>query len=315
MSRSREEEWQLFLRWLAVGEVQDAVAFGFFMMLAEWGREPVRGQALEHIMGVSSTFRLPEPVVSAAIGRPFVLGQRVSPSFAAYLDRKYHKVVSLVDFLAATGSTGSAEHIVKACETFAREDRRQWLKVAGEQKAEIVENRLLARPRFAHCALAAEFGAFVGYSCVRMAWRCSGEGGRAQRVRVLSHESDAVHVVVARHVVFQALLSDRVEVIPGMAHDSVRRLAEEWGEQAIGFTFLDHRGTRFHSELTHLERLRVLAPLGQILADNTLKPGAPVLLWLLSNCQERHPVAASWSVPEFASDICEDWMTVTECRP
>lgn len=308
MSRSGEEEWKLFGVWLATGDAPDAVAFGFFMMLAEWDRKPVRGELLEQAMFASSTLRLPQPITTPASVR-----QRVSPSYAAYLDRKYHKIVSLVDFLVATGAVGSAERIVRACETFAREDRRQWLKVAGDEKAEIVESRLYARPTAAHCALVAEFGAFVGYSCVRMAWRS--KESPAGAARILSHESDAVHVVVARHVVFQALLSSWVEVVPGMAHDSVRRLADEWGERAVGFTFMDHRGTRFHAELAHLERLRVFAPGSQILADNTLKPGAPALLWLFSRSPGRHPVAMSWSVSEFASDTCEDWMTVSDCQP
>ena len=45
------------------------------------------------------------------------------------------------------------------------------------------------------------------------------------------------------------------------------------------FAFFDHRGTRFHSDMVHLQRTEALR--GRILADNTLKPGAPEFLWLL----------------------------------
>ena len=45
----------------------------------------------------------------------------------------------------------------------------------------------------------------------------------------MSLESDAVHVLVARHVVALAGLSHCVEIMPGMAHDALDRLVEDWG--------------------------------------------------------------------------------------
>ena len=45
----------------------------------------------------------------------------------------------------------------------------------------------------------------------------------------MSLESDAGHVLVARHVVALAGLSHRVEIMPGMAHDVLDRLVEDWG--------------------------------------------------------------------------------------
>ena len=40
-----------------------------------------------------------------------------------------------MDFMAATG-TCSAKGVVEACEAFASSGQRQWLKVAGEAKAQ-----------------------------------------------------------------------------------------------------------------------------------------------------------------------------------
>jgi len=200
-----------------------------------------------------------------------------------------------------------AEAVVAACEVFATGSARQWLKVAGDAKAELVDCRLHARPA-PDRGVVAEFGSFVGYSCVRMAWRSGGE------TRVLSLESDVIHVLVARHVAREARCSPAVEVVPGMAHDSVRRIPDDWGGGPATFAFMDHRGTRFHVELGHLERLRALAPEAKFLADNTLKPGAPVNLWHFDHCGHRHS-ATSWSLPEFAAESCEDWMTASDCRP
>lgn len=301
-----EAQWELFGRWVARAAVlPDSVAFCFLLMLADWGRRPARSEWLLSVMAHSDTLRLPEPVAGGlqSTRRHAV---RVNPGFRAYIDKKYHKIVSVVDFIASLGAVG-AEAVVLACEVFAGGSRRQWLKVAGGDKADLVDDRLRARPG-PDRGIVAEFGSFVGYSCVRMAWRSSGE------TRVWSLESDAIHVLVARHVIGVAQHSQIVEVVPGMAHDSVRRISEDWGCSSASFVFMDHRGTRFHRELLHLERLHAMAPGVKFLADNTLKPGAPVNLWHFLHCPSRHP-AVSWSLPEFESDSCEDWMSASDCRP
>lgn len=282
----------------------DSVACGFLLMQAEWERHPVRGQSLEAMMARSETLRVPEPIAGFW---PGALGQaRVDPGFRAYIDRKYHKIILVADLLAAVGAE-SAEAVAAACEDFAAGGARQWLKVAGAAKAELVDARLQSRPAIGH-GVVAEYGSFVGYSCTRMAWRSGGEA------RVLSLESDAVHVLVARHVVARARRSAEVELLPGMAHDTTARLPEDWGGDAVAFAFMDHRGTRFHEELAQLERLRALAPAARFLADNALKPGAPELLWHFEHCRARH-AATSWSLPEFISESCEDWMSASDYHP
>jgi len=164
-------------------------------MLADWGRRPVHCEWLLSIMAHSDTLRLPEPIAGG-----FQFGAnpatRVNPGFTAYIEKKYHKIVSVVDFIASAGATG-AETVVRACEVFAAGSARQWLKVAGGDKADLVDSRLRARP-CPERGVVVEFGAFVGYSCVRMAWRSGG------KTRILSVESDAIHVLIARHVVSQA---------------------------------------------------------------------------------------------------------------
>mmetsp|Transcript_15026 Transcript_15026/g.28194 ORF Transcript_15026/g.28194 Transcript_15026/m.28194 type:complete len:233 (-) Transcript_15026:7-705(-) len=224
---------------------------------------------------------------------------RTDAGFEAFLHRRYHKLVSLLDFMAATG-TCTAEAVVDACELFAQGGQRQWLKVAGEAKAQVIDSYL----RLRHApdqAIVAEFGSFVGYSCVRMA-------SHAGCARIISLESDAVHVLVARHIIDLSGLSGRAEIWPGLAHDVLDRLVEDWGSGGTDFAFMDHRGTRFDAELVHLQRIQALR--GRVLADNTLKPGAPAFLWLLykGDCD----VAVSWSLPEFLTQICEDWMTCVE---
>eukprot|EP00933_Yihiella_yeosuensis_P069067 TRINITY_DN7520_c1_g2_i1.p1 TRINITY_DN7520_c1_g2~~TRINITY_DN7520_c1_g2_i1.p1 ORF type:complete len:274 (+),score=39.29 TRINITY_DN7520_c1_g2_i1:1083-1904(+) len=272
-------------------------------MLESWGRRSESEQKLIALMRRSEHLRLP-PLIFGDLNE-----KRVDPAFRAYLDRRYHKIVLLVDFIASTGAVG-AEAVVEACELFASGSARQWLKVAGDEKAELIDACLKNRTHPERSVIA-EFGSFVGYSCVRMAWK----GG--PETRVVSIESDAVHVLVARHIAVVARQSFAVEIVPGMAHDVSLRLIEEWGGGGVGFTFMDHRGTRFHEELAQLEKTNVLhAPGSCFLADNTLKPGAPVLLWHLLHATPslRHATATSWSLREFVTDTCEDWMTLSYLR-
>eukprot|EP00441_Pelagodinium_beii_P013570 CAMPEP_0197690670 /NCGR_PEP_ID=MMETSP1338-20131121/108677_1 /TAXON_ID=43686 ORGANISM="Pelagodinium beii, Strain RCC1491" /NCGR_SAMPLE_ID=MMETSP1338 /ASSEMBLY_ACC=CAM_ASM_000754 /LENGTH=184 /DNA_ID=CAMNT_0043273141 /DNA_START=91 /DNA_END=641 /DNA_ORIENTATION=- len=184
------------------------------MMLASWQRIPLAEMRVQTAMAQSGTLRLPDAVSALSYSR-------VDPGFRMYLDRRYHKVVQLVDFLAAADIAGTAA-VVEACEVFASGGSRQWLKVAGAEKAEIIDRCLDEMPRPEE-SVVAEFGAFVGYSAVRMA------GGAGH---VVSFESDAVHVLVARHLIFRARQTS--EVLPGMAHDMIPRLAEDWGAGGLG---------------------------------------------------------------------------------
>lgn len=234
-------------------------------MMASWERKSTSELHLQIAMARSDNLRLPESLS----GAPSRISHRIDPSFRSFLDRRYHKVVLLIDFIASNGAVG-AEAVIEACEIFATGSARQWLKVAGDAKAEVINACLDRRPPVEFTVIA-EFGAFVGYSCVRMAWR----GGPG--TRVVSLESDAVHVLVARYVAVEARYSHAAEIVPGMAHDTAPRLIEEWGCGGIGFVFMDHRGTRFHVDLQQLEEMQLAhIPGCQLLADNTLKPGIMV---------------------------------------
>ena len=61
-------------------------------------------------------------------------------SVQAFLHGRYHKVVRLLDFMTARANNElgpkRVERIVETCEAFASQSQRQWLKVAGEAKAQ-----------------------------------------------------------------------------------------------------------------------------------------------------------------------------------
>jgi len=221
------------------------------------------------------------------------------------------KIAQLVDEVETTVPAGHAEGILTACELFAQH-RGQWLKVAGREKAEILESGLQARPLQDEEAIA-EFGVFVGYTAVRL--------GRAvatsrQSFGVTSLEVSPLHVCVARHVLDIGELAHIAEVKAGQAKDALPCIAEELGARAVGFSFMDHRGTIFHKDFALMQRFCLMARRMKFTADNTLNPGSPVFLWerLPQHCLESATATTPWALTEFLSDH-EDWTAVTDCKP
>merc|ERR1711979_167362 len=75
---------------------------------------------------------------------------------------------------------------------------------------------------------------------------------------------------------------------------------------------MDHKGTRFHEDFAELAALGLPAPAGEVLADNTLNPGSPYLLWNLTRGGLPFTIAL-WSLCEFAhTPPVEDWQCLSD---
>lgn len=218
----------------------------------------------------------------------------------------YKKLASLLDFVEVHSAGGGAAPILRAIESFGS-GVGQWLKVAADRKAELVD-AAMGRRRCWRSDACVELGTFVGYTALRLARWVSGPGPAPGRG--VSLEVDAVHALLTRHHLGLARLAGAVDVWVGQALDLVPRLAEELGAPSLGLVFMDHRGTRFHSDLARLERHGTPLPGMTHVCDNVLKPGAPLCLWLAAHRPRGFP-ATSWSMNEFAHWNSEDWMLVS----
>merc|ERR1712187_119388 len=92
----------------------------------------------------------------------------------------------------------------------------------------------------------------------------------------------------------------------GQALDLIPRLPEEFGAESLCLAFMDHRGTKFHSDLFRLQKHQAMAPGAIHICDNTLKPGAPLCMWLMAKDPFKSE-AVNWSLNEFAHWNSEDW--------
>lgn len=193
--------------------------------------------------------------------------------------------------------SGDVDACMQAVEQFA-ESRSLWLKITAWEKAVVVhEVARLNRPQ-----LVLEIGAYIGYSAMNLARAVRAHGGR-----VASIEVDPVHVCIVRNMVEYAGLTDNVDVWTGYCYDVIPHILEKYGPRSIGMVFMDQKGTRFHTDLGLLEELDLLADGAVVLADNVLKPGAPMYIWHLATGPYHDCTAVS--VREFLLQS-EDWMVL-----
>merc|ERR1712224_426261 len=100
-----------------------------------------------------------------------------------------------------------------------------------------------------------------------------------------------------------------------MVRDVVPVICETFGRHALGFVFMDQKGTTFHNDLALLDRLGAWPCGACLVADNVLRPGAPVFNWVLAyEGLVLEPMF--WSLPEFLEekDGVEDWMAIAHVR-
>jgi len=216
----------------------------------------------------------------------------------------------------------SAEWVLKEIDKFSQ-GLGKWLKVAGDDKSEILRHTIISRPMTEHKTMV-EFGAFVGYTSCRLARQVEilyakgyadgsvlFDDSRLQGApRITTMEIDPVHACIARHVTDISRLSHITEVWIGQVKDLIPRLGEEYGESSLNMVFMDQRGTTFHEDLSQLEQLNLMFPGCRLVADNTVKPGAPVYSW---HCNwSKSYDTTFYSLHEFLESTIEDWQCVCD---
>jgi len=203
-------------------------------------------------------------------------------------------------------STYNPTNVLRAIERFVVVGQR-WLKIAGGVKADLLE-AAIRHTSFQSSNVCAELGSFVGYTSTRLGLRLLGHCQHSPRVTSL--EFDIVHVCISRHISNIATLAHVTETWAGHVPLITPRLAEVFGERSIGFTFMDHKGTRFHEDHHHLDKLSLLAASSCTICDNVVHPGAPEYVW-----GAKHSfMHTCYSLPEFAQQDLEDWQAVHMAR-
>lgn len=320
------ELWRFFERWLSGHPATDVLDFGVMLPSCEarrdtlqeravWGYlcllAPLRRDMQEIVAGVTGHERNP----AAYIDRERVSSDLPGAQVARHGGHAQHKLAMLVQHVEAVVSRGPnvANDVLNAIVDFSMKKFNYWLKVAADVKATLI-NYAVDHAGDARHRVRMELGAYVGYSSLRLAGAAKSCPVVLEGWRVKSLEVDPLHVCVARHMLNLGERAGLAEVATGQVKDLLPKMIEEFGHFSIGLIFMDHRGTRFHEELSLLERERLLASQADIICDNVLHPGAPIYLWEETRGGSRE--AKVWSLPEFGGEGCiEDWMAHQRYEP
>ncbi|CAE7350912.1 Comt [Symbiodinium natans] len=218
---------------------------------------------------------------------------------------RYQKLGRLLHFVSARAREGDADAVLRSIEDFVGDANQRWLKVAGGAKSEVVAAALdAAALREGEVAL--EMGCFVGYTAIRLGHLVSER--HLSKPGLVSTEMEALHLCISRHHVDLAQLSTVAEVWAGHIPWATPRYVEQFGDRSVPFTFMDHKGTRFHEDFRDCRISGVLCPNSLLLCDNVLKPGAPVHLW--RHHRTASPGARLFSLTEFREPDMEDWQSL-----
>jgi len=226
---------------------------------------------------------------------------------------RYRKLLAVLKHIESELVHGCSVSFVEAAERFAMHSEGAWLKVAGGEKAEVLQGLARQLPSSGGCNVV-EFGTFIGYTAIRVGGLMREQCQLTKKqwaTGVLTVEADPVHVLLSRHFLDLVKQSAFVEVLPGVVRDAMPAIGEAFGTSAAALVFMDQSGSTFHMDSLRLEQLSLLQANAEVVADNVLRPGAPVYVWAVAT-KPLTTKAMYWSLPEFLEESAgvEDWMSV-----
>ncbi|CAL1144507.1 unnamed protein product [Cladocopium goreaui] len=248
------------------------------------------------------------PLVDAPLPTMPAPGPLRAPKIFVRAGQPYAKELRLLQHVMQKAPQGDPAAICEAIENFGDEilvrgKARLWLKIAGGIKTDVLTAAIKGGPLTSgdlQCSVL-EIGAYCGYSSTRMALALPG-------VHIASMEVDPVHMIIARNVVLHGGLAGTIDVWTGHSKDLLPRILKRYGgELKFGAVFMDQKGSRYQEDMLKMESENLLHPGAVVVADNVLKPGAPLFLYQIMNGGRYN--AQIVSLDEFAMPS-EDWMSI-----
>ncbi|PHH59523.1 hypothetical protein CDD81_2885 [Ophiocordyceps australis] len=162
----------------------------------------------------------------------------------------------------------SPSTVLSAIDEFAQ--TQEFLMNVGKYKGFIVAQYIAShRPK-----LMVELGGYIGYSAIMFGAAARLAGGE----QYLSLEIKPAFAAVARSLIALAGLHDFVHVLTGPCNESLRKLTLATPRRAIDLLFIDHQKSAYLRHLLLCEELSLILPGTSIIADNVIRPGAPLYL-------------------------------------
>merc|ERR1712070_312469 len=157
--------------------VFDAASFGLLLMDSAYSKQDSNEASILAMIQRSSAFDDLKAIFSWCIGRQENLILASLPDYAMRFDvrtcpgsghtRGTHAKLSLLVVDMIESGAEDAPTVLEAVRQHSY-GVGQWLKVAGGNKANLIESALRSRPAQRHGEIALEFGVFVGYTTIRL---------------------------------------------------------------------------------------------------------------------------------------------------
>jgi predicted O-methyltransferase YrrM len=175
---------------------------------------------------------------------------------------------ALEKYVIARARPGDVDDAIRVIDHFGR--HVSFLINVGDEKGKILDSAVeRTQPR-----RLLELGTYCGYSALRRARVMPREA------RLYSVEFNAANAEIARRILAQAGVEDRVTVIVGTLGDggeTIRTLKREHNfvPESLDLVFIDHDKNAYLSDLELIIDAGWLHPGSVVVADNILVPGAP----------------------------------------
>lgn len=248
-----------------------------------------------------------------ACGSSVLSGAHSPPQISTdlHIALPHEKELRLLEHVVSSTWPADAALVCEEIERFAEDvlaSDEQWLKVAGGEKTGVlcaaVESALRRTAPSGMCSVL-EVGTYCGYSSIRLAsmlMKMSPPG------KVVTLEVVPLHAAIARCLAMHAGCAHIIDVWTGHSEDVLPSLHQRYNGSPPGFAavFMDQRGSRYVMDLEMLLQLSLLRAGAVVVADNVLKPGAPLYLWRTVHGGDFQTEIAT--LQEFAMPV-EDWMS------
>jgi len=171
--------------------------------------------------------------------------------------------VRLINYVFEHATEGDPESVVRTIDEFAH--NKHWMMNVGDRKGSILDEEVKKHaPK-----VMLEFGAYCGYSAVRIA-RLLPEDAKLYSIEYNPH-----YAAIATKIIEHAGLQHKVKVIVGTVEEKLGTLKAKYGVEKVDMIFIDHWKIFYLPDIKRVEAAKLLRKGTVVVADNIITPGAP----------------------------------------
>ncbi|KAH9552875.1 hypothetical protein CY35_09G089500 [Sphagnum magellanicum] len=199
----------------------------------------------------------------------------------------------LLQHVLKTAEKDNAESVIKAIDEYC--ENVSWMMCVGPVKGALVDTYV----RSCNPRTALELGTYCGYSAVRIA-----SAMQQPSSKLISLEISAANVEIGTQMIHHAGLSSKVQVVHGILStkiDELKQQLKSMGASTFDFVFIDHHKEYYLPDFLLLKEAGLISKGTVVVADNIIRPGAPVYRSYMESHKEDMDVVEHKTWYEYSS--------------